>query len=60
LYIKQLHKQLVLNIICFSSDIQEKGWNKFADTKTDSLVYKTSSVYMQKVVNVPVTGKKLE
>jgi hypothetical protein len=57
---RQLHKQLMLNIICFRCDIQEKGWNKFADTKTDSLVYQASSVYIQEVVNIPVTGKKLE
>jgi hypothetical protein len=50
----------LLNIIFFSSDIQEKGGNKFADTTTESIVYKASSVYIQEVVDIPLRGKKLE
>jgi len=50
----------LLNIICFSSDIQEKGGKKFAETTTESIVYKASSVYKQEVVDIPLTGKKLE
>jgi hypothetical protein len=50
----------LLNIICFRLDIQEKGGNEFADTKTESIVYEASSVYIQEVVDIPLTGKKLE
>ena len=50
----------MLNIICFRSDIQEKGGKKSADTTTESIVYKASSVYIQEVVDIPITGKKLE
>jgi hypothetical protein len=56
---QQLHKHLLLNSICFSSDIQENVWNKPTGTTADSLVYKASYIHTQEVVNIPVTGKKV-
>jgi hypothetical protein len=56
---QQLHKHLLLNSICFSSDIQENVWSKPTGTTTDSLVYKASYIHMQEVVNIPLTGKKV-
>jgi hypothetical protein len=56
---QQLHKNLLLNSICFSSGIQENVWSKPIGTTTDSLVYKASYIHMQEVVNIPVTGKKV-
>ena len=48
------------HIICFRSDIQEKGGNKFADTTTEGTVYEASSVYTQEVADIPLTRKALQ
>jgi len=51
--------QLLQNIICFRSHRKEKGWSESAGTEADSLIYKTSSLHIQEVVNIFLTGKKV-